>query len=181
MNSIFWFVTIGSWILGFVVLRFFGSNAFFVELSRAVRVNNPLNLNAWWELIAYFTLTTVSVFALSHLFFGVAGPIFLFARGMYDGLLIASLENIIGGWTLVKMPISEVLTALIIVLILAINLPLCILAGHMGMQRSFYILNRLRGKPVNPRFGGESFSKLIYIVIGALASGLIAAVIFSYI
>jgi len=104
----------------------------------------------------------------------------LFARGMYDGLLISFVESTIGGWTLVSIPLREVLTVLIILLILAVNLPLCIWSGQLGLQRSYYTLNRLRGDPVRPEFGSEPLSKLLDIVSGAIIAGLIAAIIFSY-
>lgn len=178
LKSIFWLVVIGSWILGIVFGRWFGFDAGFLELSKAVRVTSPQHLSFWWELIAYFSLSTVAVFVLSHIFFGIGGAVFLFARGVYDSSLIAYLETTIAGWSFPMVPMSEVWTVLIVTLILAINLPLCLWAGQLGIQRSVYTLNRLRGEPVNPEFGSEPLSNLLKIVSVSLVSGLIAALIF---
>lgn len=180
LKPILWLLVISSWVLGVVVARWFGDSEIFLELSRAVRVTNPLHLGVWWEVIAYFTLSTVAVFALSHIFFGVGGAIFLFARGMYDNSLIASPETMIGGWSISSIPMSEVWIVLIITLILAVNLPLCLWSGQLGIQRSIYTLCRLRNEPVKPKFGSEPLSNLLIIVSISLVTGLAAAVIFSH-
>lgn len=180
LKSLFWLVVISSWILGMVVGRWFNVDAF-LGLSKAVRVTSPQQLSFWWELIAYFSLSPVAVFALSHIFFGIGGAVFLFARGIYDSSLIAYLETAIAGWSFASVPTSGVLTVLIVILILAINLPLCLWAGQLGIQRSVYTLDRLRGEPVDPEFGSEPLSNLLKIVSVSLVTGLVAALIFPYI
>lgn len=181
LKSIIWLAVIGSWALGMIVARWFETSTIFLELSKAVRVPFPLEVGVWWKIIIYFTLTTVSVFALSHIFFGVGGAIFLFARGMYDNSLIFYLETTIGGWSISNIPMSEVWMVLLVILILTVNLPLCLWAGQLGTQRSLYTLNRLRGKPVDPELGSEPLSNLLIILSSSLITGLIAAVVISYI
>lgn len=180
IKAILWLVIIGSWVLGVVAARWAGVDGGFLELSKAVRVPNPSRMGLWWEVIAYFTLTTVSAFVLSHIFFGIGGGIFLFARGVYDNTLLVYLETTISGWSILSIPISEILRVLIVILILTVNLPLCLWSGQLGIQRSIYTLDRLRGKPVNPEFGSEPLTKLLVIVSASLVTGFIAAVVFSH-
>lgn len=150
-----------------------------MNLSRAVRVTSPLDLNVWWEVMLYFTLSVVAIFVLSHILFGVGSAVFLFARGMYDSSLILYLETTVSGWSISEIPTSEVLMVLITALIVAVNLPLCIWAGELGFQRSVYTLYRLRNEPVRPEFGSEPLSNLLIIVSVSLVVGLIAAILFS--
>ncbi len=180
LKSLFWLIVAGSWITGFVFYRWVGSSQILISLSSVVRVTNPVMLSNWWQFIAYFTLSTVSVFALSHILFGVGSSIFLFARGMYDGLLFGFVEETINEWNVMNVSFSELNPLLIIILIFGINLPLTLWAGELGVQRSVYTLNRLRGKPMNPEFGSEPLSNLLIIVAISLFTGLAAAVVFSY-
>lgn len=180
LKSFFWLIVIVSWVTGFIVSRWIGSNEFIISLSRVVRITNPIDMNNWWQLFAYFTLSPVSVFVLSHILFGVGSFVFLFARGLYDSLLFTYVEKTVSGWALTNVPYSELGSVLIVVLIFGINLPLLLWAGQLGMQRSVYTLNRLRSEPMDPDFGSEPFSKLFIIVGLSLVTGLIAAVVFSY-
>ena len=93
-ESISWLLAIGSWVAGAILGRFnVYEGDIFLGLSKAVRVPDPSSLNAWWELILFFTLSTVAIFALSHVLFGGGGAVFLFSRGLYDSSLIFLLEN----------------------------------------------------------------------------------------
>lgn len=152
----------------------------FTDLSGAARVTKPVELGVWWELIAYFSLSTISAFVLSHILFGIGGAIFFFARGAYDVTLISYLETTISGWPSSNIPGSEICMVLITLIILGVNLPLCLWSGQLGVQRSFYTLSRLRRKPINPEFGSDPLYNLIKIVSASLVTGLVAAVIFSH-
>lgn len=180
IKSILWLLVVSSWVFGVIVGRWFGSESLFLELSKAVRVPSPEDISLWWEFIVYFSLSIVSVFILSRILFGVGGAVFLFARGIYDNSLIVYLEGTIAGWSITQIPISEVLMSLIVVLILAINLPLCLWSGQVGIQRSIYTLERLRGEPIDPEFGSEPFSNLVKFVTVSLLVGLLAALLYSY-
>ena len=179
-RPIFWLVVVGSWVAGFVYGRWFGSPRLFFELSQAVRVTTPIDLGIWWEVIAYFALSTVSVFLFSHVLFGVGGAIFLFSRGVYDSHLFSQLEFTVHGWSLLDIPMTEVWLVVIIALILAVNLPLCLWSGQLGIQRAFYTFSRLRGKPIDPKFGSEPISDLIWIFVASLGTGVIAALLYSH-
>ncbi len=150
-------------------------------MSKAVGVVHPAQMNFWWEVISYFTLSTVSIFVLSHVLFGTGGVIFLFARGMHDNSLILYLESTISGWSISKIPMSEIYMVLIVVLILTVNLPICLWSGQLGIQRSIYTLNRIREKPVNPDFGKKPLSNLLIAISASLITGLISALLFTYI
>lgn len=179
-KSIFWLIVVSSWVLGFAFGRWIGINESLMELSKAVRVANPLYLDVWWKILAYFTLSTIAVFALSHILFGIGAGIFLFARGMYDTTLVAYLESTIGGWTISNIPMSEVYVSIIIILILGINLPLCLWSSQLGIQRSVYTLYRLRNEPINPKFGSEPLSNLAIILSISLVTGLVSTLVFSH-
>lgn len=180
LKPIFWLAVISSWTLGVVTSRWIGIDNSLIELSKAVRVTNPLHLKIWWELLAAFVLSTVSIFVLSHILLGIGGTIFFFARGLYDSSLIAYIESTITSWSITTIPMSEVWPVLITIFILTINLPLCLWAGKLGTQRSVYILYRLRGKPINPDFGSKPLSELLKIVSVSLIAGLAATILFSY-
>lgn len=70
---------------------------------------------------------------------------------------------------------------LMVLLIVTVNLPLSIWAGELGIQRSIYTLNRIRGVPVSPEFGSEPLSNLLTIISASLITGLVATVVFTYI
>ncbi len=177
----FWLLVIGSWVLGVVYGRWMGGGSgLFADLGQAVSVTDPFLLDAWWQPLAYFVLTVISVFVLSQLFFGAGAAIFLFARGVCDSVLIAKLETTVGGWSLIDVPLDESFKVLVIGLILTVNLPLCLWTAHLGTQRSVYILQRLRGKPIKPEIGARPMSGFLLILAASVAVGLIAAFLFSY-
>ncbi|KXA92746.1 hypothetical protein AKJ64_02345 [candidate division MSBL1 archaeon SCGC-AAA259E17] len=184
LESVSWLPVVSGWVLGVIVARErvlgIGDDGIFAELSKAVSVPEPLDIGAWWEVIAYFTLTTLAIFALSHLFFGIGGGVFMFARGVHDNFLIVYLETTIGAWSISRTPMSKVLTVLFILLILGANLPLCIWSGKLGVQRSLYTLHRLRKEPIKPEVGSKPFSYMLMIVAASLVVGLIATVVFSH-
>ena len=176
----FWVLVVGSWVLGVAYGRWISNQGFFLDLSQAVRVPDPAQFDVWWQPLAYFVFTVIAVFVLSQLFFGVGAAIFLFARGVYDSTLIAKLESIIRGWSFPDLPMNEICMVLLIALILAINLPLCLWSAQLGGQRSAYMLQRIRGKPVRPELGTEPFSQFLIILALSIIIGLTAAFLFSY-
>ena len=175
----FWLVVVGSWVFGIAYGRW-ADNGIFLELSKAVRVPSPLDLGAWWQPLLYFTLSVLALFLLAQLFFGVGAAVFLFARGVYDSSLIGTLEGTMRGWSISYIPIDEVFTVLFILLILAVNLPLCLWSAHLGTQRAVYAWYRLRGKPVKPGSGVFPVSNLLLILAASLAVGLVGAFMLSY-
>ncbi|MDI6819555.1 MAG: hypothetical protein QMC89_01435 [Candidatus Hodarchaeaceae archaeon] len=181
-RAAFWLFVIGSWVFGISYGRWSGGGkGFFLELSRAVRIPSPMQLNVWWEPLVYFVFTVIAIFVLSQLFFGVGAAVFLFSRGVYDSAMIAELEAMMRGWSFPDIPMNEVWTALLIVLILVVNLPLCLWAAHIGTQRSMYMWYRLTGKPVRPEASMKPITSLLLILAASIAVGLAAAFIFSYI
>lgn len=184
LESLSWLPVVSGWVLGVIAARegILGveKNGIFAELSKAVSIPEPIDIGAWWEVIAYFTISTLAVFALSHLFFGIGGAVFMFARGVHDNFLIIYLETTIGGWSISSTPMPEVLTVLLVLLILGVNLPLCIWSGQLGVQRSLYTLYRLRNEPIKPELGSKPFSYILVIVAASLFVGLIAAILFSH-
>lgn len=180
LKSLMWLAVIGSWAFGFVVGRWYDSIPFIMEISKAVRVPNPTDLNAWWSIIGYFTFSAVSFFVLSHILFGVGGALFLFARGMYDSVIFALIERSVSEFSISSFSLLEIREVFIVSTVLFVNLPLCLWSSQLGMQRSFYTLDRLRGEPVNPKFGSEPISDLLKIITVSLVTGLALAVLLSY-
>jgi hypothetical protein len=133
-----------------------------------------------WQPVAYFTLTVVAAFVLSHLFFGVGSAIFLFSRGVSDSGLIGSAEVMLGSMKPAFMQTAELWAVFFIMLVLAVNLPLCLWASHLGVQRSVRMLYRIRGRPLKPLAHSEPTSNLILIVALSSAVGLLATLILSY-
>jgi hypothetical protein len=177
-GAFFWLLVVGSWVFGVAYGRWVGTGGeIFLELSKAVRV--PDEFGAGWEPLAYFIFTTVAIFVLAQLFFGAGAALFLFARGFHDCTLIARAEDIVRRWSF-NLPINEFMRVLLIVLILAVNLPLCLWAAHMGTQRSIYVWHRLTGKPVKPEAGVRPIRDFLLILAASIVAGLVAAFIFSY-
>lgn len=170
----FWLVVVGSWVLGVAYGKWGGGyGGFFSDLGQAVSVPRPSQLELW-QPIVYFTLTVVAAFALSQLFFGVGAAVFLFARGVADGGLITYVEAMVGNWKLTSISPAEIWTAFFIMLVLAVNTPLCLWAAQQGTQRAMRMLYRLRGKPLKPLAGVEPMSNLIMMTAVSLAVGLLA-------
>ena len=176
----FWLLIIGSWVLGFAYGRWGGGGGIFVDLSQAVRVPSPLELGAWWQPLAYFVLTVLTTFVLAQLFFGVGAAVFLFSRGVYDSTLISQLEGLVGGWSFPDIPPNQFWMVLFIVLILAVNLPICLWAAHLGLMRAMHMFYRLRGKPLKPEVGTKPMVTLIILLAASVAAGLVGAFIISY-
>lgn len=177
-HAAFWLLVIGSWVLGVAYGRWGGDGGFFVDLSQAVRV--PYLQNIWWQPLVYFVLTVLATFVLAQLFFGVGAAVFLFSRGVYDGKLIVLLEQTVGGWSFPNIPANEFWMVLFIVLILAVNLPLCLWAAHLGTRRATYMWYRLRGKPLKPEVGAGPMTTLLLILAASVAAGLVGAFLISY-
>ena len=166
--------------MGFAYGRWGDGGGLFIDLSQAVRVPSPSELNAWWQPLVYFTFTILATFLLSQLFFGVGAGIFLFSRGVYDSLLIAELGQRVGSWKLLEIPVKEFLTVLFIVLILAVNLPICLWAAHLGLIRAMRMFYRLRGKPLRPEVGAKPVVTLLILLAASIATGLVGSFILTY-
>ena len=179
-QATFWVFVVGSWTLGFAFKRWGGSGDFFLELGKAVSVPSPLELSAWWQPLAYFVFTVIAIFVLSQLFFGVGAGIFLFARGVSDGAIILSIENLARGWSFPNIPTHDAWMLALAVLILAVNLPLTIWSAHIGTQRAANMWRRLRGQPIKPETTAKPMFNCLVILAASIATGLAAAVAFSY-
>lgn len=170
----FWLVVVASWVLGFVYGKWSGNEGgIFSDIGQAISVPHPSQLELW-QPILYLTLTVVASFVLSQLFFGVGAAVFLFARGISDSRLVTSLETMVTNWKLTSVPPSEIWTALFIMLILVVNMPLCLWAAQLGTRRSRQMLYRLRGKPTKPETNAEPISNILIIITVSLAVGLLA-------
>lgn len=180
-RAFFWLLVVGSWTFGVAYGHWVSTGeGLFLELSKAVRVPGSVALDAWWEPLVYFIFTVVAIFVLAQLFFGAGAALFLFARGVYDSTLIIRIGTEVRGWSFPDLPTDGVFMVLFVVLILAVNLPLCLWAAHMGTQRSIYIWHRLTGKPVKPEAGVRPIQDFLLILAASIAAGLIAAFLFSY-
>ena len=174
----FWLLVIGSWVLGIAYGRWGGGGGFFLDLSQAVSVPYPQGM--WWQPLVYFVLTVIAAFVLSQLFFGAGAAIFLFSRGVYDSMLLGNLQLIVGGWTFPDIPPNQLWAVFFIVLILAVNLPLCLWAAHLGTQQATRMWYRLRGKPVKPGAGAEPLQTFLVILAASVVAGLIGSLAVSY-
>ncbi|KUO40044.1 MAG: hypothetical protein AVW05_01305 [Hadesarchaea archaeon DG-33] len=179
-HAAFWLLVVGSWVFGVAYGRWGGGGEFFVDLSQAVRVPSPLELGAWWQPLVYFAFTVLATFVLAQLFFGVGAAVFLFSRGIYDSVLITQLEQMVGGWSFPNIPANEFWVVLFIVLILAMNLPLCLWAAHLGTRRAINMWYRLRGRPLKPEVSAGPVPTLLLILAASVAAGLVGALIISY-
>ena len=172
----FWVLVVASWAFGFVYGRWAGGGGFFSELGKAVSV--PLGFSAWWQPLAYFTLTIIAIFVLAQLFFGAGAAIFLFARGVGDSAVVFGLERIVQPFP--NIPTHDAWMLVIGLLILAVNLPLCLWSAHLGTQRAVYMWRRLRGQPVRPESATKPIFNFLMVMAISIATGLAAAVAFSY-
>lgn len=176
LRAIFWLIIIGSWVFGVAYGRWVGAGGEILrELSIPVRVPGPAELEAWWQPIAYFALTALASFVLAQLFFGVGAAVFIFARGVHDGALILELETIVRGISFPQILAGQIWAMLFSLLILTVNLPLCLLAAHLGMQRASYMWSRIRGKPVRAGSGFLPIQNLALILAASLVAGLIGS------
>lgn len=176
----FWLMIVSGWVFGLTYGKWGGGyGGFFSELGQAISVPHPTQIELWQPMV-YFTLTVVAAFALSQLFFGIGAFVFMFARGVADSGLIHDLEAVIGNWKFTSLQPADLWIIFFIVLVLAVNLPLCLWAAHIGTMRSTRILQRLRGKPLKPVASSESPAVLTLIVAVSLVAGLIATLALSY-
>jgi len=175
-----WLLVIGSWVSGVMYGRWGGGGSgVFVDLGQAVSVPSPANMS-WWQPTLYFTLTIIASFVLSQIFFGAGAAVFLFSRGVNDALLLNNLELMVGKWNLTSIPSTELWSVFFILLILAVNLPLCLWAAHLGIQRAVWMLHRLRGKPLRSEMGAGTIPNMFLAVAASLAAGLVAAFALSF-
>jgi len=166
-----WLVVVGSWVFGVVYGKWGGGyGGFFSDLGKAISIPLPSQLELW-QPVVYFTLTVVAAFVLSQLFFGIGAVVFLFARGVVDSGLITNMEVIISNWKLISISPVEIWTIFFVMLVLAVNMPMCLWAAQIGTQRAIRMLYRLRGKPL-VKF--ETISNLFMIVAVSLVVGLFA-------
>lgn len=177
-SATFWLVVVSSWVMGMAYGRWVG-NGFFIDLSQAVRVPSPTHLTDWWQPIAYFTLTVIATFVLAQLFFGVGSAVFLFSRGVHDSLLIAEVDRMVRGWSIQNIPAEEFMGTMFIVLILAVNLPICLWAAHLGLTRALRMFCRLRGKPLKPE-AQKQMATLLILLTASIVTGLVGSLILAY-
>lgn len=178
LHYAFWLLIIGSWVLGVTYGRWGGGGSgVFADLSQAVSIPYPAQLS-WWHPLIYFTFTVIAAFLLSQLFFGAGAAVFLFARGVYDGVLILSLETILSK-SLTSISSVELWSVFFIMLVLTLNLPLCLWAAHLGTQRATRMWYRLRGKPVKPTTTSP-IANLLVVVAVSLVAGLVATFAIAY-
>lgn len=202
LQALFWLFIVGGWVFGVVYAQWLGGGGgVFLDLGRAVSVPGPkelenyartdnsslnestevFSLENWWQPLVYFPLSLASIFLLSQLFFGAGAVFFLFTRGVWDCVLISGLVHYMQEWSFETLGAGEAFTALFVILILAVNLPLFFWTAHMGARRSIYVLNKLRGKPVKPESGSLPITRLMIFLAIALAAGLFGSFILSII
>jgi hypothetical protein len=200
LQALFWLFIVGGWVSGVVYAQWLGGGeGVFLDLGRAVSVPGPkelenyagadnsslngftevFSLGDWWQPLVYFPLSLASIFLLSQLFFGAGAVFFLFTRGVWDCVLISGLVRYMQGpaFSLPNLGAGEAFTALFVILILAVNLPLFFWTAHMGARRSIYVLNKLRRKPVKPESGSLPITRLMIFLAIALAAGLFGSFI----
>ncbi len=120
----------------------------------------------------------VAAFVLSQLFFGAGASIFMFARGVGDSVILLNLEAIMKNFNVFNVSTPQVWSIFFIILVFAVNLPLCIWASHLGTRRSARMFQRLRGKPLQPESG--IVSGLLTLVAVSLVIGFFGALAISY-
>jgi hypothetical protein len=173
-----WLLVIGSWVFGVAYGKWLGGGeSIFAELGQAVSIPKPVDLG-WWEPILYFPLTVLAAFLLSQLFFGGGAAVFMFSRGVGDSALILSIETTMRTWSPLLGTTEVLLDVFFIMMVLAVNLPLCLWAAHLGTRRSIRMFHRLRGKPLRPEVG--LISGLLLLVSISLVLGLIGSLTISY-
>jgi hypothetical protein len=178
VEYLFWLLVIGSWVFGVTYGKWLGgTGGVFADLSQAVSVPEPVNL-AWWGPLLYFPLTVVGSFVLSQLFFGAGTAVFMFSRGVGDSILFISLENALRTWNIPDVTSGQLWNAFFIMLVLAVNLPLCLWAAHLGTRRSVRMYQRLRGKPVKPE--SSVISTFLMLLSVSLLIGLVGTLTISY-
>lgn len=176
----FWLLIIGSWVFGVVYGKWGGgSSGIFADIGQAVSVPSPEGLS-WWQPILYFTLTVVAAFVLSQIFFGAGAAVFIFSRGVNDAILFNRAEQIVRNLNLLQSQSGELWQIFFIATVLAVNLPLCLWAAHLGTQRATRMLYRLRGKPFKSEVGETPISNLIMVVAASIVAGLIATLALYY-
>ncbi|MEM3402782.1 MAG: hypothetical protein QW179_03625 [Candidatus Hadarchaeales archaeon] len=173
-----WLLIIGSWVAGMVYGKWGGgAGSIFSEVGQAVGIPPPVQL-AWWQPLLYFPLTVLAAFILSQLFFGGGAVLFIFSRGVSDSLLLKNLENLLASWDILSLQAATVWAIFFIILVLAVNLPLCLWASHLGAKRSFRMLQRLRGNPLRPESG--ILTGILLLMAVSLVAGLIGTFALSY-
>ncbi|MFN4133591.1 MAG: hypothetical protein ACK4GQ_04395 [Candidatus Hadarchaeales archaeon] len=173
-----WLLIIGSWVAGMAYGKWGGgASGIFSEIGQTVGLPPPVQL-AWWQPLLYFPLTVLAAFILSQLFFGGGAIIFIFSRGVIDSTLLENLENLLARWNILTLEAATIWTIFFIILVLAVNLPLCLWASHLGTKRSFRMLQRLRGNPLKPESG--IWGGLLLLVTVSLVAGLIGSFALSY-
>jgi uncharacterized membrane protein YidH (DUF202 family) len=156
-----------------------GTTTVFAELGQAVGVPHPSAMS-WWQPLLYFPITVIAAFMLSQIFFGAGAAIFFFARGVADSALLLKMETMIRGWSVLSIPAAELCSVFFVLMVLTVNLPLTMWAAHLGTQRSYQVLSRLRGKPTKPGSGALPFSGLIMCVTASFVIGLIGSFALAY-
>jgi len=180
LGSVLWLLILGGWVVG-VCCGYWMGRDLSHELSLVTGVPPPSQLERWWEPLLFFSLTPLSCYLLSQLFFGGAAPLLLFLRGTHDGgVLIRSLEASLSGLSFPDLPLQDLLSSLFLLLILSVNLPLCLWASHLGASRALYVRRRILGRAVRAGEGTSTLSSLFLLLSLSLVAGLLASFLFGH-
>jgi len=171
---LFWLVIISSWALGFLC-GMVGVGGFPAEIGRAVSIPSPEEV-AWWQAVPYFLLAVVSMFVLSHLFFGAGSAVFTFFRGINDCVLLQGAISIVSDMDILNTTLASVGYIFFVSLVLVANLPLSLWAAHLGAENSMKALYRMRGKPWRDWGNRKPVSNLLLILGASVAAGLAASI-----
>ncbi len=180
LDQLFWFLILAGWVAG-VSCGYWMGRDLSGELSSIMGIPLPSQMGGWWEPLLFFTLTPLSFYLFSQLFFGASAPFLLFLRGTYDGgILIRALEASLSELSFPQLSPTSLLSVLFILLVLSINLPLCMWASHLGTSRATYVRYRLKGKPVRPGEGSSTLSPLPLLLGFSLLAGLFASLLLGH-
>jgi len=178
--SLLWLLLVGGWAAG-CCLGYRAGGDLCREISLVTGVPSPSGME-WWEPLLFFSLTPLSCYLLSQLFFGAASPFLLFLRGTHDGgVLMRELEENLSIISFPGLPHRPLLLSLLILLILSVNLPACLLASHLGAQRGILLRRRLLGRVVRAGEGSRHLSHLFLLLGLSLVAGLAASLLLQHV
>jgi len=150
------FLVAFGWVLAVLCYRGVGA---LPELSRNLTVPGT---SPSWKPPLYFALTVLAAFFLSQIGFGVTAGVFSFLRGLADAPLLLDLAG------LMNLELPE--RAMFKVLVLTGNSPFFLWALVLGAERSFYLLERLRGMPAPS--SERIFKEMVAVLSVSLLAGL---------
>ncbi len=177
-SQLAWLLLIGAWSAGLAFGRWAGgSETLFSCLGGALGPPLPES-QLWWEPFLYFPLTVVAAFVVSELLFGALAPVFVFSRGVWDSVVLSSLEKTLQGMDITSTTGGQIWVLFYYILVFVGNLPLCLWASHLGVSRSFRALQRLYGKAIRPEKG--LVGSLMVLLAISVILGLLGAFAVSY-